>query len=181
MEQQEKQEQAKNDTRRRTALLRYIGIMFAVAFVLVAGSLFLQMRNSQTTISQLNETNSSALSKAEELQNENRMLQDKLDEQIRENQAIQKELDEEKALIDKMLTDTESEQQKLEQAHRDELETLQTEYDRTEQAYEALLVAMTSDRAEGNVTYSKAMETLKQVNSYLSETGKAEYEKLLTK
>ena len=177
MEEQEKQQ--KTDTKRRTALLRYIGVMFAVAFVFVAASLFLQMRSTQSTISQLNETSSSALSKAEILQNENRMLQEALDEQLAENEKLQKELDEEKTLVETMLSDTKNETQEREQAHRDELEKLQTDYDRTEEAYEALLVAMTSDPSEGNVTYSKAMESLKQLYTYLSETGRTMYDRLL--
>ena len=180
-EQEQQEQQVKTDTKRRTALLRYIGIMFAVAFVLVAASLLIQTRNSQTTISKLNETSSSALNKAEELQNENRKLSDEIQALEAERDALQAELVAEQELVEKMLADTESESQAREQAHRDELENLQTTLDKTQQAYEALTVAMEAEMTEGNVTYSKAMETLRQFNTYLSENGRQAYEKLLTK
>ena len=51
--------------KRKAALLRYMAILFAMAFLLVAASLIMQMHNSQTTISELNATSSSALSNAE--------------------------------------------------------------------------------------------------------------------
>lgn len=178
---QQQEQQIKTDTKRRTALLRYIGIMFGVAFVLVAASLLIQTRNSQTTISKLNETNSSVLSKAEELQTENRKLADEIEALTAERDALQTELENEKELVDKMLADTESESQAKERAHRDELEELQTTLDKTQQAYEALTAAMGTEAFEGNVTYSKAMETLRQLNGYLLENGRAAYEKLLTK
>ena len=56
------------DERKKSALLRYVAIMFAVAFVLVLFSLLGQMRNSMSTISELNQSSSSALQKAEQLQ-----------------------------------------------------------------------------------------------------------------
>ena len=55
------------DEKRKTALLRYIAILFAVAFVLVLLSLFGQMRNSKTAISELSQSSTSALQKAEHL------------------------------------------------------------------------------------------------------------------
>ena len=41
------------DDRKKTALLRYIAIMFAVAFLLVLSSLLMQMRDSRQIISEL--------------------------------------------------------------------------------------------------------------------------------
>ena len=168
-------------SRRRTALLRYIGIMFAAAFVLVTISLVLQMRNSRDTISELNQTNSSALSNAEQLQNQNQKLQEEKEALLRENAELSAELEHEKAFSDKLLSDTQSDTEQSEQQHRDEMEKLQTEYERTLAVYEALAFAAACEEPEGNVTYSRAMETLKQYSEYLSENGQIAYRKLLGK
>lgn len=61
---------------KRNALLRYIEILFLVAFVLVAVSLFAQMRTTKTTLSDMNHASESMLSKAEDLQDQNRRLLD---------------------------------------------------------------------------------------------------------
>lgn len=69
---------------KRTALLRYLEILFLVAFALVVISLILQMRSTNTTISHLTEASESMLSRAETLQEENRELQDKVAELTQE-------------------------------------------------------------------------------------------------
>ena len=61
---------------RKTALLRYMAVLFAVAFLLVLLSLILQAYSSKATISELTQTSSSALSNVEQLQAQNRDLQD---------------------------------------------------------------------------------------------------------
>lgn len=63
---------------KRLALLRYLEILFLVAFVLVVISLFIQMRSTNTTISNLTEASESMLSRAETLQEENRELTQEL-------------------------------------------------------------------------------------------------------
>ena len=82
---------------------------------------------------------------------------------------------------EKLLSDTQNETEQAEQQHRDEMEQLQTEYERTLAAYEALAFATACEEPEGNVTYSRAMETLKQYSEYLSENGQIAYRKLLEK
>lgn len=61
---------------KRLALLRYLEILFLVAFALVVISLLIQMHSTNTTISHLTEASESMLSRAETLQEENRELQD---------------------------------------------------------------------------------------------------------
>ena len=57
---------------KRTALIRYIAILFVFAFLIVLGSLFLQYRSTATKqISDLTSEKTSALARAEQLQNEN--------------------------------------------------------------------------------------------------------------
>ena len=60
----------------RNALLRYMTILFAVAFLVVTVSLVISMRTSQNTITALNQTSASALQNAEQLQDSNRDLSD---------------------------------------------------------------------------------------------------------
>ena len=64
------------DDGRKNALLRYIAILFAVAFLFVLLSLVMQMRDSRATISELNAASASALKNAETLQDGNRQLQE---------------------------------------------------------------------------------------------------------
>ncbi len=75
---------------KRTALLRYMAILFAVAFLLVLLSYLIQVCNSQSTITQLNATSASALQNAEHLQETNRTLSEdnkKLGDELSNAQA----------------------------------------------------------------------------------------------
>ena len=63
------------DDKRKNAMLRYIGIMFIVAFVFVLVSMLGELRSSEATISALNQSSTSAITKAEQLQNHNRQLE----------------------------------------------------------------------------------------------------------
>ena len=69
--------------RKRNAFLRYMTIVFAVAFLLVLVSLVLQMHTAKAAMSDLKESNSSALTNAaanaELLQDDNRKLQEQVD------------------------------------------------------------------------------------------------------
>ena len=56
---------------------------------------------------------------------------------------------------------------------------MKLELTRTKDAYEALLVAKNCETHEGNVTFSKAMDTLADLKEHLGEEALAEYEKLL--
>lgn len=59
--------------------LRYLAILFAVAFVLVLVSLLAQFRNSSAAIHELTQSGISALQNAEILQQNNRQLEEELD------------------------------------------------------------------------------------------------------
>lgn len=77
---------------KRTALLRYMTILFAVAFALVLLSYLIQVFSSRDTISQLNATSASALQNAERLQDTNRELTE-------ENERLNDELNDARAAI----------------------------------------------------------------------------------
>lgn len=158
---------------RKAALLRYMAILFAVAFLLVLLSLILQTHSSKSTISELSAASTSALDNAVKLQEENRALQEEqqLQDQLDE---LQKKLDEETALNEQLLAASQDEEKDAKQELRDK----EQELEHTRMAYEALLTAMNCDTREGNVTFSRAMETVARYADCLSEEALAEYEKL---
>ena len=159
---------------RKAALLRYMAILFAVAFLLVLLSLILQTHSSKSTISELSAASTSALDNAVKLQEQNRALQEEkqtLEDQIAE---VQQKLDEQTALNEQLLQASEDE----EKAENSELKEREQELSHTRLAYEALLTAMSCETHEGNVTFSRAMETVERYKDCLSENALAEYEKL---
>ena len=157
---------------RKAALLRYMAILFAVAFLLVLLSLILQTHSSKSTISELSAASTSALDNAVKLQEQNRALQEEKQQLEDELDAVQKKLDEETALNDQLLQATQDEQSDAKQELRDKEQELD------HLAYEALLTAMNCDTHEGNVTFSRAMETVARYQECLSENALAEFEKL---
>ena len=136
--------------KRKSALLRYMAVLFCAAFILVLISLILQTHSSEAKISELNAASTSALSNAEALQNENRALQDEAAQAEEDSQAAENEM----------------------------IKSLRTELDRTKEAYEALLEAKSCETREGNVTFSRAMQTLERLKDYLGQTALEEYKAL---
>lgn len=157
--------------KRKAALLRYMTVLFSAAFVLVLVSLILQMRTSEAQISQLNEVNTSALSNAEALQEENRTLQEEKLVLEQEQQQLQQQLDALNGELDEAKQAAES----ARDAENEMVKALRTELERTKQAYEALSEARSCDTREGNVTFSRAMQTLERLKDYLGETALEEY------
>ncbi|MFQ8766158.1 MAG: hypothetical protein ACLR8U_06355 [Oscillospiraceae bacterium] len=85
-----------------------------------------------------------------------------------------KKLDEETARNEQLLAASQDEEKDAKQELRDK----EQELEHTRMAYEALLTAMNCDTREGNVTFSRAMETVARYADCLSEEALAEYEKL---
>lgn len=135
-------------SKKRTALLRYMTVMFAAAFVLVLLSFLFQMKSHNTTISEMTQTSASALSKAERLQEENRTLQT-------------------------ALTETAKYVEKAREAGENNVEN-------TKSAYDALLLVLQTEKPkDGDVEYSKAVETVKNLQEYLSDEAVARFEEVL--
>lgn len=160
----EDKRQAPLSSAKKTALLRYMAILFAVAFLLVLASLILQKSSSQEQIGALSESNASALTKAEQLQTQNRALQD-------EAAQLQTALDDAQAQLTEQADELE--------ALREEYDALEREADAVQDAYAALITALQCKTHEGNVTYSKAMDTVARNKKYLSDDALAAYEALL--
>ena len=161
----EDKRQAPLSSAKKTALLRYMAILFAVAFLLVLASLILQKNSSQEQIGALNESNASAITRAEQLQTQNRDLQDEV-------ASLKQELEDAQAQITGQSDELD--------ALRDEYDALEREADAVQDAYSALITALQCKTHEGNVTYSKAMGAVERNKQYLSDDAMAAYAALLT-
>ena len=104
---------------RKAALLRYMAILFAVAFLLVLLSLILQTHSSKSTISELSAASTSALDNAVKLQEQNRTLQEEKQQLQDELDELQKKLDEETALNEQLLAASQDEEKDAKQELRD--------------------------------------------------------------
>ena len=153
--------------KRKAALLRYMAVLFCAAFILVLVSLILQMHSSEAKISELNAASTSALSNAEALQDEKIALEKK-------NEELQEKIDE----LTKQLEEAAQAEEDSQTAENEVVKNLRTELDRTKESYEALLEAKGCDMREGNVTFSRAMQTLERLKDYLGPTALEEYHAL---
>ncbi len=164
MNEENKQQSAPVSDHKRTALLRYMTILFAVAFALVLLSYLLQVFSSRDTISQLNATSASALQNAERLQETNRELTD-------ENKRLNDELDNARAAN---LEYMESVAASLKTA---EVTGWQNGAKDTQQAYDLLVkAAVTQDEAEK----ARLLKELEGKESYLSDEAKTAIRQLKT-
>ena len=155
------------DDGRKNALLRYIAILFAVAFLFVLLSLVMQMRDSRATISELNAASASALKNAETLQDDNRQLQEENAALKEEGESLQDQLEDAGASSDG--------------AWEQQVAGAKQEGQSIREAYENLLTLMREGTAgqEGNVAISKALESLELLQDYLGTQGQKEYQSLI--
>ncbi|MBQ7567001.1 MAG: hypothetical protein IJT18_07760 [Oscillospiraceae bacterium] len=139
---------------KRSALLRYMAILFIVAFILVVISLIMQINSSNDTISDLSSASTGALARAEELQQEVIDLRAQLDAANEEIDALTAEKEE---LLQK--------QQEAQTA----LDNAENQHD----AYDALLTVLTAKPVEGDIAYAKAVQTAQNLREYLSPEAQA--------
>ena len=156
MNEENKPQSAPVSDHKRTALLRYMTILFAVAFALVLLSYLIQVFSSRDTITQLNATSASALQNAERLQDTNRELTE-------DNQRL-------KSLLD----DANASKQEYMESVAANLKTAKVEgWDQgaadTQAVYDLLVrAAMTQDEAER----ARLLKELEGRESYLSDEAK---------
>ena len=177
-------EKAGLDEKKRTALLRYVAVMFAVAFVFVLLSMLSQMRDSESTISELNQSSTSALQKAEalqvnnqELEKENAYLTGRLEELENQLEQTQKELKEAEQKLEQAEIDYEALEQEMEQL----LEEAEEEQASIVTAYEQLLElqkTVTPGIQAGNEKAQTLLSELKQNLEYLGDYALEIYENL---
>ena len=156
MNEENKQQTAPVNSQKRTALLRYMTVLFAVAFALVLLSYLLQVFNSQSTISQLNATSASALQNAERLQDTNRELTE-------ENKRLNDELD------NAMAANLEYQEAVTAAHYTDLAEGWEKGHTETQEAYDLLIqAAMTADETEK----ARLLKELEGKETYLSDAAK---------
>ncbi len=95
---------------KKNALLRYMAILFGLAFLLVLLSFLIQMRDSRETISDLSQSNASALQNAGKLQDDNISL-------LRENGELREQI----ASLEAELSKAKEDGERAETAKRDAL------------------------------------------------------------
>ena len=185
------------DERKKSALLRYVAIMFAVAFLLVLFSLLGQMRNSMSTISELNQSSSSALQKAEKLQEYNLNLElenQELSLEMEELKETCAELEAQIADLQKELEGTGEHNEDLQEtsgALQQELDNLRKDYglqsetlENTVRAYELLSQlqnTVTPGDQDGNAAAESLIDELKTLESYLGDTARQTFENLCSR
>lgn len=167
---EEKEQRSAMSDQKRTALLRYMMILFAVAFLLVLLSYLIQVFNSQSTITQLNATSASALQNAERLQDTNRELTE-------ENQRLQDEIDALNEENQKQKETAEAEQEKARKEGMSAGEEAGREagLNDAQKAYDLLLKAVVS---EDETDRAKALEALEAVRDTLSESAQKQLDAL---
>lgn len=154
--------------KRKRALINYMAILLAVAFLLVALSLGIQYRDSQATISQLGASATSAMEKADKLQEDNRLLQEELDAMRVDSAAAQEELD---ALRD-ALTEAQTNEDVLAGANQELLEEKLSSDDRAE-AYRLLTQALRAQAAGDRNALGAALTELADLVSKLDPGDRA--------
>ena len=163
----EKPQAAPLSEKKRTAMLRYIAVLFAVAFALVLLSYLIQARNSQTTIKELNATSASALQNAEQLQETNRELTE-------ENKRLNDAVDNANAVAQEYHESAEISRQN---AHAEGVaEGREEGKEETRKAYDLLMEAIASKYDHAKL--EKLLSELEPMKDLLSEEALAQYEAL---
>lgn len=160
---------------RKRALINYMAILFAVAFLLVALSLGIQYRDSQATISQLGASASSAMEKADKLQEENRQLQQRLQD-LEDQMAV---LSEQLADTQTALVDAENQDDVLSGTNQ---ELLQEKLDAENRAaaYQLLAQAQNALNKGNTSSFLSAMTDLTNLSGYLDAAEQSIYQELLS-
>lgn len=162
------------------SFLRYITIMFVMAFIFVLLSFIVSHRDSQQTISQLNQNANSALTRAEQLQSDNRALAE-------QNTALQQEIDglnedmatKEEALLEKdeKISALETEKEQL----LTENTAIKTKAENTAKAYGYLAEAQLAFDEERLEDCAAALESLKPLREYLDQKSQSLCDRLAQK
>lgn len=170
---EEKQAGARNQ-----AVMRYMALLFGIAFVVVLLSFIVSRKDSRETIHQLNQNANSALSHAEQLQDENRSLTEKnstLTASLTEAEETQKKAEEALEKSNTALTKAQEENKALIQQVDEEKKTAENQ----KKAYELLIAAETALAEGEREKFSAIMGELAPLSTYLGDSGKAVHEKLL--
>ena len=154
--------------KKRNALLRYMAVLFGVAFLLVLLSFLIQLRDSRETISDLHQSNTSALQNAVRLQEENQVLATANEELTAQVETYRSDLDDAREAQDRLSEEKAALEQQLAEAQ-------QTDTDR-QSAYDLLLQAQQTAAAGDLETLAAQLSELAPLETLLSEEAYAQYE-----
>lgn len=150
---------------KRTALLRYMAILFGVAFLLVLLTFLIQLRDSKQTISELNKSNASALQNAGKLQEENQALT-----------AAKTDLETQVADLEAEVEDLTDSNEELEESQKDlekQLEEANQKVTDTQTAYVLLAQAKAAKSEEDLETLATVMDQLEPLTELLADDDQA--------
>ena len=167
MSEEKKTQEAPVSEQKRTALLRYMAIMFAVAFALVLLSHLVQISNSQSTIDQLSATSNNALQNAAQLQETNWEL-------TQEIEQLNEELD--NATVAIMEYQESAETEKLAAYQEGMAKGREEGAAQTRKAYTLMAQALETEKPE---TLKKILDELEPIKGNLSQEAQKEYETIL--
>ena len=165
-------------TGKRNALLRYMAILFGVAFLLVLLSFLIQMRDSRDTISDLHESNASALQNALQLQEEIQALtaaNAKLTERISDLEA---EAESVSASYTGRLEDLESQIAQAKTRQEEAEAESQATLTNTQAAYDLLVTAQAASARRDRAALTTALENLAPQLTLLSPAAQIQYNEL---
>ena len=167
MSEEKKPQETPMSEQKRTALLRYMVILFAVAFALVLLSYLIQLSNSQSTINQLSATSTSALQNAEQLQENNWALTEEIE-------RLNEELDNATLAI---MEYQESAQAEKNAAYQEGVIKGREEgAAQTRKAYTLIAQALETEKPE---VLKKILEELEPIKGNLSQEAQKEYDNIL--
>jgi uroporphyrin-3 C-methyltransferase len=190
------QNEKKGTAKHRNALLIYISVLFGVAFLLILLSFFIQLRNSNETISQLSQSSATAMTSVENLQNSNQTLQAEnkdLEAQVEDLQdqlaQLQADLDDVQARLDtetealtkeKETTQSLSNELETETARADEQTTQVEALTEKARAYELLVQAENYFRSGYYTSAQEVLDTIEEENlaDLLDQQAKVLYSSL---
>jgi uroporphyrin-3 C-methyltransferase len=186
----------KGTAKHRNALLVYVSVLFGVAFLLILLSFFIQLRNSNETISQLSQSSATAMTSVENLQNTNQALQNEkkeleaqledLEAQLEQAQAdladVQSQLDTQTAALTKEKEATQALSDELEtETARADAQTTQVEaLTEKARAYELLIQAENYFRSGYYSAAQEVLDTMEEENlaGLLDQQAKVLYSSL---
>lgn len=167
MSEEKKPQETQVSEQKRNALIRYLAIMFAVAFALVLLSYLIQASNSQSTIDQLSATSSSALQNAAQLQDTNWALTQEIEE-------LNEELDNATVAV---LEYQESVEAEKNASYQEGLEKGREEgAAQTRKAYTLMAQALEEKNPEA---LKKILDELEPIKNNLSQDAQKEYDALI--
>lgn len=171
--------------KRRTALISYLAILFAVAFLVVALSMIFENRKLRSSNLALQDSNRSslassatALEKAEALQDENRRLSETIASLEGEKQQLLADADAANAEKDAALAEREPLAQENERLSQD-YEALSKKEQDGALAFDLLCQALAAEREGLQDELVTAMRQLAPLKTLLPESGVPIYESLL--